>query len=729
MANSDMKVSVLVQLVDRLTAPLRGITRGIGATANAVANLGRRIGVVGGALAALSFTAPIQQAAAWDAQLRDIAITAGKAGSGVEQMIGELSTRYQKLAFDTGQASMDVAKGAQLLIAAGMDPTLIDKLLPTIAKVATATGATIEDTAKTAFSLSETLKVPAEQMEAMLGKLVTAGKLGRFEFRDMAREFPELTAQMAKFGIKGTEAVETLGSSLQIAMLGTANPGQAATNLNNFLTKVNAPEAIKKFEKELKVDVTGVMTDAAAKGINPVEAVLQKMMSKLKPQQAELDKIMKKAGISDKEREKQVQTLLEGTKVGKLYADMQVLGFLLPFMQNIEKYKDFKRQLQEAGVGVIIDDFASRMRGLEPQMKQFSVVMSALGNRIGLAFASNLPFAMKAIQDLLKWIDSIDKRWPGLIDGVLSWTGALLLLGAGIAILTPVVSALAAAIALLFSPIGLIVVGLAALAAGAVYVWQNWESLGPKLSALWENIASKFSAAWEAIRSGQALESAISWLKAKVPEFASAVIEGLPGMLDAGGKLITAIGEGLAQGLVAVTTFALKIVVEIGRAIVSNGDVLTRAGAELIGTLTQAAEQKLNEFIEWCKGIPGRIAAAIGNIDWMNVLGVPDGLRKWLGGGSGGGAGTKLPGSPGGTGFDPMGNPTGTITPGSASGGGIGGSNGFTRTAGGPAANSNVQVGGRIVVEASEGSRIVNVQSENPAVPVTPNRGSMLGRA
>jgi hypothetical protein len=40
-----------------------------------------------------------------------------------------------------------------------------------------------------------------------------------------------------------------------------------------------------------------------------------------------------------------------------------------------------------------------------------------------------------------------------------------------------------------------------------------------------------------------------------------------------------------------------------------------------------------------------------------------------------------------------------------------------------------MQVGGRIVVEASEGSRVVNVQSENPAVPITPNRGSMLGRA
>ncbi len=202
----------------------------------------------------------------------------------------------------------------------------------------------------------------------MLGKLVVAGKLGRFEFKNMATEFPMLTAQMAKFGITGKEAVETLGAALQIAMLGTSSPSEAANNLKNFLTKINAPEAIKKFEKELKVDVTGVMTNAAAKGINPIEAVLQKMTDKLKPQQAEIDKIMKKAGISDKEREKQVRTLLEGTKVGKLYADMQVLDFLLPFLQNVAKYKEFKQQLKDSGVDVISDDFDSRMRGMSQQL-------------------------------------------------------------------------------------------------------------------------------------------------------------------------------------------------------------------------------------------------------------------------------------------------------------------------------------------------------------------------
>lgn len=664
MANPNMKVSVLVQLVDRLTAPLRGLTRGISATATAVGNLGRKIGIIGASLAALSFAAPIKQAAAYDAVLRDIAITAGKSGAAVEQMIGQIGPRYEKLALETGQLSMDLAKGAQLLEASGMNSALIDKLMPTIARVATATGATVEDTAKTAFSLSDSLKVPAEQMEAMLGKLVVAGKLGRFEFKNMATEFPALTAQMAKFGITGAEAVEHLGSSLQIAMLGTANPSEAATNLKNFLTKINAPEAVKKFEKELKVDVTGVMTDAAAKGINPVEAVIQKMAEKLKAPKAEIDKIMKKAnasGMSDKDKEetvrKQVAQLLQGTRIGKLYADMQVLDFLIPTLLNLDRLKEFKQQLKSAGIDVIAQDFASRMRGLSQQLLMFSELGTQAMRRIGLAFASNLPMANQAITELLKWVSDIDAKWPGLVDGVLSWTGALLALGAGIAILTPVFSALAAVLAFLFSPITILIGLFAALAAGAYYVWQNWETVGPKLQAVWEGIKQAGSDLWDGIKAKG--DELVTWA------------QGLPG------RLVEALA-GLAGQL-------------------------RQAGLDAIQALWDGMAAKFDQMLGWFRDKWSSLT---------NMFKLP-----------------SMPGTPGGTGFDPMGNPTGTITPGSMPGGGIGGSNGFTRTAGGPAANSNTNVGGRIVVEASEGSRIVNVQSENPAVPITPNRGSMLGRA
>lgn len=735
MAAGNLKVSVLVQLVDRLTAPLRGMMRGISSIGSGIANIGRQIGVVGGALAAISLASPIQQAAAWDSQLRDITITAGKVGGEVEKSIGEMSARFQKLAFDTGQSAANVAKGAQTLIASGMDTTLIDKLMPTIARVATATGATIEDTAKTAFALSDSLKVPADQMEAMLGKLVVAGKLGRFEFKNMATEFPSLTAQMAKLGITGAEAVEHLGSSLQIAMLGTASPSEAANNLKNFLTKINAPEAIKKFEKELKVDVTGVMTDAAAKGINPVEAVIQKMSDKLKVPAGEIDKIMKKAGAaggSDKDKEKaaraQIEQLLAGTKVGKLYADMQVLDFLIPALLNTEKMKDFKRQLKAAGVDVIAQDFASQMRGLKPQLEQLSVLTTALGNRIGVAFGSNVPMAKNALIELMKWVEVIDKKWPGLINGVLSWTGAILAAGAGIAILTPVFSALAAAIALLFSPIVLIGAAIAGLAYAAYYVWQNWDTIAPQLLAIWNGLVQPFRDAWENMK--QAASDAWAGMK----QAASDAWSGIKNLGNDIGHAYSAVWQQLKDGASSAWE-----------------GMKTSASEAWDGAITKGGE-----FVNWVKELPGKIAdgflelgGKLKDAGLAAIQGLWDGMKmkfdellgwakaqveslknmfnfSWLGGGAsapGAQSGTKSAPAPA---TDPMGNPLGGgFNPTSNTGGSIGGSNGFTKTA----ANQNVAVGGRIVVEAAEGTRVVNVQSTNPAVPVTPNRGSMLGRA
>ncbi len=816
MSGRDMKVSVLVQLVDRLTAPLRGITGMLGGLGSRLGDIGRRIGIIGGALAAISFTSPIQQAAAWDSQLRDIAITAGKTGGAVEQMIGETSKRYQQLAIDVGQRSETLAKGAQLLIAAGMNDGLIDRLMPTIGRVATAANAAVEDAAKTAFALNETLKIKPEEMELALAKLVTAGKLGRFEFNNMAKEFPGLTAQMAKLGITGMEAVNFLGASLQTAMLGTDDPSVAANNLKNFLTKINAPEAIKKFEKELSVDVVGVMTDATAKGLNPVESVIQKMVEKMKVPKAEIDKILKSAGQSgltgkdaEKEVRQRIEQLISGSKVGKIYADMQVLDFLIPMMLNTGKYKEMKSEIAKAGLDVIADDFAARMAGLSQQLNLFGEIGTQVMRRVGIAFATNLPMANAAMTQLLEWTTRIDAAWPGLIDGVLSWTGALLALGAGLAILTPVFSALGAMLGLvkvallaLLSPIGVLV---AVFVGAATLIYRRWETfapfferlkdtlgdvagalrtlfqgllnldfssvvgslsrLGPMLAQAFrqgwaivkevvrlgideigrllgvdnlsgafadfgQRIGQGFADAWEKVKSGQALEGMIAWLGQKVPELATAVVAALPAMVEAGGKLIAAIGEGLTTGTVLLTTIGIRIAADLVTALLNNLDALTQAGGRLIGAIVEGVEKKGAELLAWFAGLPGKIVAAIGKIDLSNIItwpSIPEGLKRWIGGGSdapGATSGTKSAPAPA---VDPMGNATG-FTPSSATGGAIGGSNGFAqRTA--QAANSNVQVGGQITVTATGGAAVTNVQSSNPAVPVTPNRGTMVGRA
>jgi len=54
----------------------------------------------------------------------------------------------------------------------------------------------------------------------------------------------------------------------------------------------------------------------------------------------------------------------------------------------------------------------------------------------------------------------------------------------------------------------LAVIGL--IAAGALYIWQNWETLGPKLAALWDSFSSKVSAVWQTPQDCREEEGAVS---------------------------------------------------------------------------------------------------------------------------------------------------------------------------------------------------------------------------
>lgn len=45
-----------------------------------------------------------------------------------------------------------------------------------------------------------------------------------------------------------------------------------------------------------------------------------------------------------------------------------------------------------------------------------------------------------------------------------------------------------------------ILAAISLIAMGAIYIWQNWETLGPKFRALWEAVSNGVSAAWAVIR-------------------------------------------------------------------------------------------------------------------------------------------------------------------------------------------------------------------------------------
>lgn len=722
MSNRNMQLDVIVRLKDLLSAPLRGLRGAL----EGVVNMAKKIGLVGTAIASISFMAPIHEAAAFQQQLVDIAGTANLAGKAAFVFVDQSRVKFEALALQTAQLSDTIAKGAGKMIAAGLDEKLVDASIGTIARAATAAHAEFDDMAGVATSLMQTLKVPADQLQGSLAALVMAGKEGAFEMKDMARYFPELTGQMAKFGITGREAVNFLGAALQIAKKGTSEPAEAANNLKNFLTKVLAPTTIKNF-KDMGVDIEGVMKDAVTKGINPIEAVVQKITKLTGVSSKEVQSLMKKAkaaGMTDSEALASVKTQLEkiygAGKLGGLFSDMQVMDFLIPMLGNIDEYKRIKEEVAKATGAIIDRDFETQMQALNQQLTIFTEIGTQGMRDVGFAFGTWLPMINENLAAALKWTRELDQSTGGMVKQFLAWAGAGVIVAGALGVLGVILPVIGAGLSLLASPAALVIGGLAA---AGVWLFRNWSTYGPRIMALWSRLKTGLMdlgnatldygrRAYSSIRDlatrygpmiadglGNAWTKATNALRAgyqSVRDFGAGFAINLPkigGNIDETINAITRIASALlrlaragasllrvdlpatenffrglgtvfgamtadltsgiakvADGMAKVTevladlaegkrklsdianaldqTFNFSGIIAAAKQIPAQ---MVAIGTDIIQSLWDGMKAKFDEVIAWFSGLGERIKNAIGNIDIVPDIQIPDSLKRFGG--------------------------------------------------------------------------------------------------
>ncbi|MBB3947212.1 hypothetical protein GGQ73_003178 [Rhizobium skierniewicense] len=497
-----MNLDVIVRMRDMLSGPLRRIRSAL----EGISSFARKIGIVGAAVAAISFMGPMKEAAAFQQQLLDIAGTANLTNQAAFNFVDQAKAQYEELALIVGQTSDIIASGAGQMIAAGVDRSLIDASIGIIGKAATAANAEFSDMSAVATSLLQTLKVPADQLENSLGALVVAGKEGAFELKDMARYFPTLTSQMAKFGVTGREAVNFLGAALQIARKGTADPAEAANNLKNFLSKILAPATIKSFA-EAGVNIEAVMKDAATKGINPIEAVMQKIVKLTGVSGTEIDKLMQKAKASGLEGadalgfvREQLEQIHGAGALGGLFSDMQVMDFLIPFLTNVDEFKRIKDEVAKATGGVIDGDFETQMQGLNRQLITFGEIGQQASREVGLAFGTWMPMINGYLMDGLKWMRELDASTGGMVKQGIAFAGVAILVAAGIGALGVILPVIAAGLGMLAALLGPVGLTIAALGLGAAHIYKNWGSYGPRLMRLWDRAKTGFSQLADTVR-------------------------------------------------------------------------------------------------------------------------------------------------------------------------------------------------------------------------------------
>lgn len=347
----------------------------------------------------MMFAKPMKDVFDFKQAVTDLGITAGLSASEMK----EVEKRTKEWSRQSGQSLGDLMKGQNTLVAAGLKDDLVKQLMPSIANVAGAYRAEIDDVAKTAFTAFDTLKVPAGEMAKAFDSLSNASKEGNFELKDMARYFPELAAMAKGVKLEGMEAINSLGAMLQISRKGAGTNEAAATNLANFLSKILAPDAIKNFA-ERGVDIDAVLKDALKKGINPVEAALQKIA------------VLTKGG--------------DEKLIGELFGDMQVKNFLRAMLQNLPEYQRIK-QSNAAARGTVDADKAKRDASFDGQVTRALAALNRLSIALGDALIPAVSVATMIFNKLASWAEAMNETMPGTLSAVMSLLAGLVALKIG----------------------------------------------------------------------------------------------------------------------------------------------------------------------------------------------------------------------------------------------------------------------------------------------------------
>lgn len=256
----------------------------------------------GMALTAAGYVAArtINQFASVERQFTRIGITADASAEQTKAAMEEVRRQTMALAMplQEGVVALDT------LVASGQSLDEALAFLPSVLATAQATGAATTDIANSGLKAASALKIPARELQRMFDVMVTGGKAGQFEVRDMAQYIPSLANSFASLGYTGEEGLKRLVAILQTIREDTGDASSAATQAGEIFGKIYAGETMKKF-KDFGIDLRKEMDAARRSGEDTIEAFIRLSSKALKGDMSKLPLL-----FTDKEFRLGMQSLL-----------------------------------------------------------------------------------------------------------------------------------------------------------------------------------------------------------------------------------------------------------------------------------------------------------------------------------------------------------------------------------------------------------------------------------
>ncbi|RJF69598.1 phage tail tape measure protein [Rhodopseudomonas palustris] len=313
----------------------------------------------------------------------DMAITRiGITADASDAEIQKLNKSIAGLSAQTGKSFDDVTSGLESLVSGGMDLPQALPALPAIARTAQAAGAEVKDMATTALALNQSLGISTDKMQGAFDTLVTGGKAGKFELKDMARYMASMAPQAAAIGLKGEEGLKRIVAVLQTIRAGSGTTEEAASSFSDLLGKMETDETANKFKK-FGIDVRKELDKSRKSGKDLIETF------------TELTEKALKGDLS---------------KLPLLAADKEMRRGLLALLMYKKEFDGYMERLKEVG-GSGGKDLARALErpqvALDKLSASLDVVLQKLGSRAWDKGAGSL---VRGADRVLQWLAEEDER-------------------------------------------------------------------------------------------------------------------------------------------------------------------------------------------------------------------------------------------------------------------------------------------------------------------------------
>ncbi|CAI0963768.1 phage tail tape measure protein, TP901 family, core region [Serratia liquefaciens] len=472
MADS-IQLKAIITAVDQLSGPLKGMQRNLKGFGKEFSSTIAGVAALGaGVVTAMAI--PINQAIQFESVMADVRKVVDFDTPDQFKQMGEdvlnLSTRLPMAAEGIGQI---VAAGGQ----AGIAKNELLSFAESAVKMGVAFDQTAEESGQMMATWRTAFKMTQTDVVGLADKINYLGNTGPAN----AAKISEVVTRIGPLGeVAGVASGEIAAMGATIAGMGVESE-IASTGIKNFMLSLTAGGAAtasqKKALRALKISPKALAEDMQKDAKGTMLKVLDSMAKVPKAKQAA------------------VMTALFGK---------ESLGAIAPLLTNLDLLRSNFQKVSDAQTygGSMQKEYASRAATTANAIQLFKNQMNAVSVTLGEIF---LPALNKGMQKLMPFIEQL-RNWvkenPELIKSVVKFAGALAGLGVAVGGLSRVFKILNSVMNL--SPAKLAV---AALAAGALLIIENWDQVGPVIKDVWQQVDKVAQAVggWETVLGGVGL--------------------------------------------------------------------------------------------------------------------------------------------------------------------------------------------------------------------------------